>query len=333
MEDIVFLGILFVPIVLISFIATLLILPKWIERAKKEKLTGRDVHKLKKEKIAESGGIAVLIGFIIGAFLYVGLKTFFFEVETNLIQILGLLSVLFFAAMVGVFDDILGWKRGLLRKTRIALLLFAAIPLIALNSGTSTMLGLEFGLIYPLIFVPLAIVGTASTFNFIAGYNGLEASQGMILLASLSIVTFITGNPWLSVISMCMVAALFAFYFFNKYPAKVFPGDTLTYPVGALIGAIAILGNIEKIALFFFIPYIIEVGLKTRGKLKKESFSDIQKDGSLKLRYKKIYGLEHLAIRILQKIKPNHKAYEWEVPLLINLFQILIVVLGFILFF
>src|SRR3989338_8334524 len=102
-----------------------------------------------------------------------------------------------------------------------------------------------------------------------------------------------------------MVAALIAFYIFNKYPAKVFPGDTLTYPVGALIAVIAILGNMEKIAIFFFIPYILETILKLRGGLKKESFAKLNEKGTLEMPYKKIYGLEHLAIKILQKIKLN----------------------------
>lgn len=327
MEAIFEVGILFIPILLIAFILTLLVLPKWISRATREGLVGRDIHKLKKTKIPEGGGVTVLIGFIVAIFLYIALKIFVFGVETNLIEILGLVTVMFFAGMVGAFDDLLSWKKGLSNRVRIALLLFAAIPLMALNAGESTMMGIDFGIFYPLILIPIAIVGTTSTFNFLAGYNGLEASQGMIVLTSLAIVTFITGSQYLSVIAMCMVAALFAFYFFNRYPAKVFPGDTLTYPVGALIGTIAILGNIEKIALFFFIPYIIEFILKARGKLEKESFSEVQKDGSLKVK-EGIYGLEHVAIWLLRKIKG--KAYEWEVPLVINGFQILIIVIGFL---
>jgi len=331
MDNFTFLGILFVPIVLIAFLVTLLITPKWIERAKGEKLYGKDVHKLKKEKVAESGGIGVLAGFVIGVFVYVALKTFFFGTDSNLINILGLLCVVFFAAIVGIFDDFLGWKRGLSNKLRIGLLFFAAIPLMALGAGTSTIMGISIGIFYPLILIPIAIVGTTSTFNFLAGYNGLEASQGILILGALSIVTFLTGTLWLSVVLACMVAALVAFYFFNKYPAKVFPGDTLTYPVGALIGATAILGNIEKIAVFFFIPYILEFFLKARGKLKKESFAKLNKDGSIEVK-EGIYGLEHVAIKVLQKVKPSGKAYEWEVPMLINLFQIVVIVVGFIWF-
>jgi len=307
-------------------------MPKWIERAKREKLYGKDVHKLKKEKVAESGGVGVLAGFVIGVFVYVAFKTFFFGTEQNLINILGLLGVVFFAAIVGIFDDFLGWKRGLSNKLRIGLLFFAAIPLMALGAGTSTIMGINIGIFYPLILIPIAIVGTTSTFNFLAGYNGLEASQGILILGALSIVTFLTGTLWLSVVLACMVAALVAFYFFNKYPARVFPGDTLTYPVGALIGATAILGNIEKIAIFFFIPYILEFFLKARGRLKKESFAKLNKDGSIEVK-EGIYGLEHVAIKILQKVKPSGKVYEWEVPMLINLFQIAVIVLGFVLFF
>jgi hypothetical protein len=68
----------------------------------------------------------------------------------------------------------------------------------------------------------------------------------------------------------------------------------------------AILGNMEKIAIFFFIPYIVEVILKSRGRLKKESFAKPNKDNSLEMPYNKIYGLEHFAIWALKKIKNRY---------------------------
>ena len=129
-----------------------------------------------------------------------------------------------------------------------------------------------------------------------------------------------------------MVSSLLAFYFFNKNPSKIFPGDIMTYSVGALIASITIIGNIEKIAVFFFIPYIIEVILKLRGKLKKHSFAKVKEDGSLDEPYEKIYGVEHLAIRILKKIKSSGKVYENEVVYIINGFQALVIVIGILLF-
>ncbi|HLD38609.1 MAG TPA: glycosyl transferase family 4 [Candidatus Nanoarchaeia archaeon] len=324
--------ILLLATIFISFFCALFVIPFWIRKARQENLVGKDMHKQNKNEVAEGGGVGVMFGFSIGVLLYLAINTFYFQRSEFLISIFAILTTLFIATMLGSIDDLLGWKKGLSKSMRIVMMLFAAIPLMVINAGESILLGIDFGLVFPLFLIPLGIVGAATTFNFLAGYNGLEASQGILILSALSVVTFLTGNSWLSVIALCMVAALTAFYIFNKYPAKIFPGDTLTYPVGALIAVIAILGNIEKIAIFFFIPYILETILKLKGWLRKESFAKLNKDGSLELPYTKMYGLEHLAIKILKKIKPSKKVYETDVVYLINGFQIIIILLGFWIF-
>jgi len=319
-------------LLLASFFVTLFFTPIWIKRAKKAGLVGKDMNKTDKKEISEAGGISVLFGFILGTLSYIAITIFYFQETENLIEIFALLSVILIISLIGFIDDVLGWKIGLNKKARIFFLFFASIPLVAINAGESTMMGIDFGLFYPLFFIPLGIVGASATFNFLAGYNGLETSQGILILSSLALINFFIGNNWLGLISLIMVVCLLAFYIFNKYPAKVFPGDILTYSIGGLCAIIAILGNIEKLALFFFIPYIIETGFKLRGKLKKESFANVNADGSLEKPYKKIYGLEHLAIYILKRIKKNKKVYEKEVVFMINGFQILIIILGLILF-
>ncbi len=321
---------LWIPI-LFGFLVSFFSLPFWIKRARRVGLTGKDMHKTKKEEVAEAGGVCVIMGFILGILAYIAVRTFYFQSYSNTMEIFASLAVILIIAFVGFTDDILGWKIGLNKQVRILFLIFASLPLIVINAG-QTIAGTNLELIYPLIFLTIGIVGSSATFNFLAGYNGLESSQGIIILSALSIVTYIEGSRWLSIIGLVMTVSLAAFYLFNKHPAKVFPGDILTYPVGALIGIIAILGNIEKIAIFFFIPYIIETILKIRGKLKKESFAKVNEDGSLEMPYSKVYGLEHLAILILKKIKPNKKVYEKEVVYLINLFQIVIVIAGFLIF-
>ncbi len=322
-------------VILVSFIVTLIVLPFWIKRAHTEKLVGKDMHKLDKREVAEGGGVSVLFGIATGILLYIAIKTFYFGSNGEMTSIFAVLCVLFIAFIVGLLDDLLGWKKGLSRKFRMLAILFAAIPLMVINAGESSMvvpfLGtINFGILYPLFLIPLGVVATTTTFNFLAGYNGLEASQGILIFSGLAYVTYVTGNAWLSIVSLCVVASLIGFYWYNKYPSKIFPGDALTYSVGALIATVAILGNIEKIAIFFFIPYIIEVVLKTRGKLVKESFAKVNPDSSLEMPYDKIYGLEHLAIYLLKKIKPSKKAYEKEVVYLINFFQLIIIVLGIV---
>jgi UDP-N-acetylmuramyl pentapeptide phosphotransferase/UDP-N-acetylglucosamine-1-phosphate transferase len=92
----------------------------------------------------------------------------------------------------------------------------------------------------------------------------------------------------------------------------------------------AILGNFEKIALFVFIPYIIETILKVRGKLKKYSFGIPDKKNNLKMPYDKIYGLTHISIWMLSKFKKEVK--EEDVTYLIFAFQIIICLLALAIF-
>lgn len=321
--------------IFVSFFITLAAMPFWINKAKQIGLVWEDMNKFKKERdVAGSGGIIVVLGTIIGIFLYIALQTFYFkQTDGVLISLFALLTSILLVAGVGLIDDLFGWKRGGLSiRSRIILVLFSAVPLMIINAGESSIMGINIGILFPLVIIPLGILGATTSFNFLAGYNGLEARQGIILLSAMALATYLTGNSWLSVVAMCMVAALLAFLIFNKNPAKIFPGDVLTYSVGILIAAMAIIGNVEKIAVFFFIPYILEVILKSRGKLKKYSFGKPNEDGSLDLAYDKIYGLENLSILVLKKIKPSKKVYENDVVNLINIFQLLIIIVGFLIF-
>jgi UDP-N-acetylglucosamine--dolichyl-phosphate N-acetylglucosaminephosphotransferase len=326
--------ILFLPLV-IGFFVTFFALPSWIRRARNAGLEGKDINKHDKPRVAEAGGVVVILGFIISVFIYIALKTFYFKSSDNLIEIFALVSSITIISFIGMIDDILGWKIGLGKRIRIFLVLFGAVPLMVINAGSlgaspAVMGGLNLIWIYPFILIPLGIIGASTTFNFLAGYNGLESGQGIIILTALSFVTYMNGNTWITLVGMCMVLSLLAFWIFNKYPAKVFPGDVITYPLGAMIAIMAILGNMETIAIFFFIPYILEVILKSRGKLSKESFGKPNSDNSLEMPYDRIYGLEHFAIFFLGKVKS--KVFEKDVVYFIHAIQIAVILVGILIF-
>lgn len=336
----------FLPI-LVSFILTLIVMPFWIRKAKEIGLLGKDINKADKRKVAEAGGIVVILGFVIGVLIYIAVRTFIFgEVDEVSLKIFALSTSLLMLAFIGLVDSLFaassnsaehqhikGWRRGIKKRYRLLLCLFAAVPLMVINAGVSLMNvpffgAIDFGLLYPLFIIPIAMIGVSTTYNFLAGYNGLEAGQGIIVLGFLSFVAYITGNAWLSVVGLCMVVSLLAFFIFNWYPAKVFPSDVMTYPVGGLIVIMAILGNFEKIAFIVFIPYMIEVLLKSRGGLKKQSFGKPKRDGGLEMPYDKIYGMTHLAIFVLSKFK--RKVREQDVVYFIFAIQILFVLIGFL---
>jgi len=328
--------ILLIPIIG-SFLVALLLMPFWIRKAKHIGLVWKDMNKHENSLVPGSGGIIVVLGFIGGILLYIAYIVFYLhQTDAFLVEIFALLTVVLLVSMLGFIDDLLGWQHGgLSRRSRIVCVAFAAIPLMAINAGLSEVtlpfIGtVELGIIYPLILVPLGIVGATTTFNFLAGFNGLEAGQGIIILSALSVVAFLTGSSWLAVISLCMVAALLGFLFYNIYPARVFPGDSLTYAVGSLIAIMAILGNFERIAVFFFIPNIIEVGLKLKGRLVKQSFGKPNIDGTLKAPYERFYSLNHVAIYLLHRM--NLRADEKNAVYAIWAFQLIIILAGFAIF-
>jgi UDP-N-acetylglucosamine--dolichyl-phosphate N-acetylglucosaminephosphotransferase len=321
---------------LASFLTTLVLMPFWIRKVKNLGLVWPDKNKYHSPKIAGSGGVITVLGFIVGVFIYIAYRTFYLNSFPFFIEIFAMLTTVLLLLGIGLIDDLFGWQKGgLRRRHRLLLAALAALPLMAINAGKSAValpfLGtVDLGLLYPLLIIPIGIAGATTTFNFLAGYNGLEAGQGAILLSSLALVAFLTGSPWLAIVTLAMVASLLAFLLFNFYPAKIFPGDSLTYAVGGLIAVVAILGDFERIALFFFIPYAMETILKIRGKLVNQSFGQPKKDNTLTLKYEKIYSLNHLSIYIMEKI--GIKPTERKVVFSIWIFQLLIILIGFIIF-
>lgn len=323
---------LFIPLY-ISFICTAYLLKYWIRRAKKARLTGKDIHKLTKPEVAELGGVPVIIGFLTGLLFYIGMETFYFGFTTKNLEMMAALGTVLFTTIVAFIDDILGWKKGLKQWQKPIVILLAGLPLAVVNSGVSTIsipeIGLvNLGILFPLVLIPLAITGAANGFNMLAGYNGLETGMGIIILSTLGFSAWLNEASWVTMIAMIMVFALLALYHFNKYPSKVFPGNITTYSTGALIATTAILANMERIALILFIPYFAEFALKARGRFKKESFAKVLPDGSLIQPYKKFYGLEHITVAFLRGLKG--RAYEKEVVYTIFLMELIIVATTFL---
>jgi len=323
--------ILLVVCLLVAFFATFFATKWWIKRANKVGLVGADMNKFEKRNIAEIGGLPVLMGFLFGVLLYVGYRTFISHTAEFNLEILAVTSTITIIAIIGLMDDILGWKLGLQKWQKPLFTLFAALPVMMINIGKSQMIlpligQVDLGIIYPIIFVPVFIMIFANGFNMLAGYNGLEAGLGIIILGALGYIVWIDqGLGKVAMLAGVMIACLVGFLIFNSFPAAIFPGDTFTYSVGALIAIVAILGNAEKAALFLLIPFVIEFLLKLRGGFKKESFGKPNQDNSLEMPYKKIYGLEHLFIWFLKKVKK--RAFEREVVISLYVFE-LIFVLG-----
>jgi UDP-N-acetylglucosamine--dolichyl-phosphate N-acetylglucosaminephosphotransferase len=181
---------------------------------------------------------------------------------------------------------------------------------------------IEFGNIYPLLLVPIAVLCCSNASNFLAGFNGLEAGMGSVALLSLGVYAFKQGQLNAAMIALCFGFALIAFLRYNWYPASVFPGD-LNYTIGAVYAGVTVIGNMEKFAIICFIPYILEAFLKAASRFEAESYGILQEDGTVKPREDKIRGLTHLVMSMGDYT-------ESQVTLILIGFEIVICVLGFL---
>jgi UDP-N-acetylglucosamine--dolichyl-phosphate N-acetylglucosaminephosphotransferase len=182
----------------------------------------------------------------------------------------------------------------------------------------------DFGIVYPLLLIPLAVVVVSNTTNMLAGMNGLETGLGIVSMFSLGLYTLMMGRTEASVIAFTLCFSLLAFLKWNWFPAKFLPGDSLTYLTGASFAAIVIIGNIEKFGIVVFTPWIIEFFLKLRSGFRARSLGNLQKDGTLSAPYKKTYSLTHAVM----KIRPMK---EWQISAVLISFEAVICTLAFVL--
>jgi UDP-N-acetylglucosamine--dolichyl-phosphate N-acetylglucosaminephosphotransferase len=328
-------------ILLFSFILTVFLTRKWIKSANAANLVGKDLNKPDFPSVPRSGGIVVAVVICFSLLIYIFLKTFSLlgTPSTHIVEVFAISATVLLAGFIGFIDDVLGWKDGLGQIQKVLLTVPIALPLTVLNVDQTVMVlpflgNVDLGILYPLLIVPLGVIGATNGYNLLAGYNGLETGMGLVFFAVFGFTGIIVGKLWIALIAFVVYACLLAFLAFNWYPAKIFPGNSFTYAIGALIATLAILGNMERIAVWLFVPYFLEILLYLRARVidrmgDVQAFAKPNNDGSLEMPYKHIYDTTHLAIWVLKRMKG--KVYERDVVLFLILVQALFAISGVIL--
>ncbi|MCK9544700.1 MAG: hypothetical protein M0R03_22000 [Novosphingobium sp.] len=280
---------------LFSLFLALFLVPMFIKTISKTSFLGKDMNKYKKDLVTELGGIPVFLSFIFSIFsimLFNFALITLFGIDFSVIDFMQfslILISLFGIFFVGFIDDILGWKKGISQLQHFIYPLLFSIPLIiyALLHNISTLYvpligNLNVGLIYAFILVPIAFTATTNLLNILAGFNGLEAGMGIIIFLTISIFSIFLGNITLLLILFAWIGALLGFLQFNKFPAKIFPGDIITLINGCLVGISAIILGLELLIAFLIILFIIEFVIKAKHKFKSECFGIVDKFGFIK---------------------------------------------------
>lgn len=307
-----------IPFIL-SFAASLYLVPWFISWFKKDGLLAVDMNKLGKPKTPCLGGIALIIAFIFAITCFLLIKIIFNLDLINTALLIPALVSITLMAFVGFVDDVLIFPY---RPIKPILSVLAAIPLLAILYDYSIAINLPFlpridlGLFFPLLIIPLIIVFCANAINIMADFDGLMPGNGIIMSAVLLFLA-ITNERWTAVlIFVSLLATLFIFYFYNKFPAKLFAGNIGTLWVGCAIASGAIISQLKYALLFLFIPYIIHFILQERYIFVKKRLlarpierGIPQSDGTLKSPYKKSYGLTHFIMLHFKKVTEKKLVY------------------------
>ncbi|MEM0372728.1 MAG: hypothetical protein QXO69_02740, partial [archaeon] len=246
----------------VAFCVTFLITPSFIRLFARIGVVGTDQHKKNKPLIPISQGFPTAVGILFGLFAYVALTTFVLRDGTNASIIFASITTIMTITIVGFFDDMFVGKKkqvsrtgtkdyriGLSQWKKALLILPAAIPLMVINAGHATMdipfIGaVNFGLLYPLLLVPIGVVCVANAYNMLGGINGIESGMALIALSGLGIFSYITGAGEAAAIALIAAAGFLGIMHYAKTPAKIMAGDSATYLAGALIATVVIVGNI-----------------------------------------------------------------------------------------
>ena len=237
--EIFFLIIVFV----IGFSITYIILPPIIKFMKKKGYVGIDIHKNAQPEVAESGGLSIIIGFTVSAiFLIIFFPTFLKEIFIFLLTVIS-------AGIIGFIDD----RKKLRSRYKIVLSLFTGgiiflanlFGFILISSPTIPFLDqIRLTIVYPFL-VPIIIAVFVNTVNMLEGYNGEGSGTCLIAVCFLFICGLIWDSAEAVIFTVPVIAVLIPFFIYNKYPAKVFPGDIGTLSMGAMIACIMLFGSLE----------------------------------------------------------------------------------------
>lgn len=239
------------------------------------------------------GGLVFLISIIITVLLV----AWFAELLNA--KVLILLLVLFGYGLIGFLDDFIKvvLKRNLgltsLQKL-IAQIVIAVISFLVLNgidfeTGVTipfTDIALELSWFY-VFFIVFWLVGFSNAVNLTDGLDGLVAGTASIAFAAFGLLAIYQDQIGIAIFTFSVTGGLLGFLIFNKYPAKVFMGDTGSLALGGALAMVSILLKQELLLLLIGLVFVIETA------------SVILQVGSFKLRQKRIF-----------KMSPIHHHFE-----------------------
>nr|XP_027198336.1 UDP-N-acetylglucosamine--dolichyl-phosphate N-acetylglucosaminephosphotransferase-like [Dermatophagoides pteronyssinus] len=272
---------------ILAYFAVKNIIPKMSSMFIEAHLFGNDLCKKDQtKKIPESQGVIGGCVYLIILFCFIPIQFSQYKSSSAInphlsfidhhlfVQFLaGLLSICCML-FLGFADDVLNlrWRIKLLLPTLASLPLLLVYALtydnttIIVPKPLRSLLGfsIDLNLVY-YVYLSLLAVFCTNAINILAGINGLETGQSLLICLSIIVYNCVelvrqTDHYHSHVFSLNMMlpflAVTSALFHHNWYPARIFVGDTFCYFAGMTFAVVGILGHFSKTMLLFFLPQI-----------------------------------------------------------------------------
>ncbi|RNJ78247.1 MAG: UDP-N-acetylglucosamine-1-phosphate transferase [Nitrosopumilus sp. H13] len=212
-------------------------------------MTVPDGHKRKKIMVAMPGGPALIAGVIASE-----LVLYMFAPSVMILSVL-ITTVAAFA--IGLADD----RRSMSGWFKPVALAAAAVPILLLGAYDTDLAFPIFGDVHiPVLYVGLVIfmiIITGNTANSIDVLNGVLSGFMGIAGLVLAVCLVIVNNYEVAAAALPLAAVSFAYYKYHRLQSRIFPGDSGALTLGAMYGALAIVGGVEVIAAVIILPAIL----------------------------------------------------------------------------
>jgi len=260
-------NILTVVAMLVAFVIALLSGVVYIDFLKKKMYTqyvleDAPENHAKKAGTPTTGGVFIVFSAVLASLAALTMNQ---SLTTPAILVL---MIFVFFMLAGLTDD-LGKikhkenKAGLTPRNKLFLqIAISILPAMYMTITGQTYIGIgqyniDIKWLYP-VFVIIYMTGFSNAINLTDGLDGLAASTTAVAMLACSAICMMTAQNDLAIIAAATAGALIAFLYFNRYPAKVFMGDTGSLALGGLFSALAVIGKFELWILLIGIIFCCE---------------------------------------------------------------------------
>ncbi len=158
-----------------------------------------------------------------------------------------------------------------------------------------------------IVFTLIVVIGTVNAVNLTDGIDGLATSITCVVSLFFAVMAVMLSENSTTYFSAAILGGCVGFLFFNKYPAKVFMGDTGSLFLGGAISVIAVGMKMPLILVIAGFVYLFE------------TLSVIMQVTSFKLTGKRIF-----------KMTPIHHHFEmcgWKEVKIVSVFSLVTLIL------